>query len=99
MMSCAMTWVLLSLAGATGPGETASAVEMKPMAIAVDGPLEKETQRSCVFRRKGGRTMDVLSGLASDAAIGVDLREGSVPGIYVVTATLSIRYETIYPEG
>jgi thiol-disulfide isomerase/thioredoxin len=94
MMSYAMTCVALSLAGATGPGETRPAIEMKPMAITVDGPLEKETQRSCVFRRKGGGAMNVLSVAASDPAVGVDLREGSVPGIYVVTATLPIGYET-----
>jgi hypothetical protein len=61
MMSCAMTCVALWLAGATGPGGAPSAVEMKPMAITVDGPLEKETQRSCVFRRQGGGAMNVLS--------------------------------------
>lgn len=92
---CAMLLSLvLSWLGATDVNTASSAVELKPNAIALDSPPTEETQRSCViYDRDGG--MNVLAAAANDPAIGVDLREGSVPGLWVVTATLPAGYRPV----
>jgi len=71
-------------------------IEIKPPAINLGLPPEKETSHVCVFRNRNG-AMNVLSASATDPAVAVALREDVNSGAYVVTATLPPGYKT--PTG
>jgi hypothetical protein len=89
--------ILATLAwAAVAAAETPGRLEMKPGSIMLDGPPAVETQRGVVIRHRAG-AMRVLSAVAGDPLITLDLREQLPDEMYVVTATLPAGYRT--PES